>query len=264
MDAASMRRRAPWVDHGKLDWGAIATWTFGFAIIAYLGLRGGGYDPLVHDQLAIVRLVDPPPSVAVGALPGESGGLGWAGLALLVAFAVWTGISLDWTESVDRTCGGSGSLDGIPRGFRLGLLAPGPRVRDCGRRGCSGDRLVAAVALLLPPPPGLVPCGRSNRPVHHRQSRTALLSAQLLERPGRAHRDRRPPGFALRLRNEIGPPSRLPRIGAADAGVDRVPDPFARGYCGCSAGAGSSSSFSPRTGYQRCSPWSSRAGEARS
>jgi hypothetical protein len=37
----------------KIEWSAVGTWALGFGLVAYLGLKGGGYDPLVHDQIGI-------------------------------------------------------------------------------------------------------------------------------------------------------------------------------------------------------------------
>ena len=53
----------------RVEWGAIATWALGFGLIAYLGLEGGGYDPLVHDRVGIAIWWVLLAGVAVGALP---------------------------------------------------------------------------------------------------------------------------------------------------------------------------------------------------
>ena len=37
----------------RLDGGAIGAWTLGFATVAYLGLKGGGYDVVVRSQAGI-------------------------------------------------------------------------------------------------------------------------------------------------------------------------------------------------------------------
>jgi len=37
----------------RIDWSMVSVWLLGFGLVAYLGLKGGGYDPLVHDQVGI-------------------------------------------------------------------------------------------------------------------------------------------------------------------------------------------------------------------
>ncbi len=88
----------------RIDWGVVWTWLLGFGLLVYLGLKGGGYDPLVHDQVGIavwwVLLL----GTLVGALPRlRPGALAWSALGLLAAFALWTALSLTWTESTEQT-----------------------------------------------------------------------------------------------------------------------------------------------------------------
>lgn len=37
----------------RVDWSGVWLWLLCFALVAYLGLEGGGYDPLAHDQVGI-------------------------------------------------------------------------------------------------------------------------------------------------------------------------------------------------------------------
>lgn len=90
--------RADW------DWMAAASWALCFGLVVFLGLEGGGYDPLVHDQVGIAAWWALLATVAVGLLPRRRlGPAALGGLALLTAFAVWVCLSLIWTESVERT-----------------------------------------------------------------------------------------------------------------------------------------------------------------
>lgn len=90
--------RADW------DWAAAASWALCFGLVLFLGLEGGGYDPLVHDQVGIAAWWALLATVAVGLLPRRRLGPAALGaLGLLTAFALWVGLSLIWTESVEKT-----------------------------------------------------------------------------------------------------------------------------------------------------------------
>lgn len=150
MTTASMRREALRDPAGRVDWSASAVWLLCFALVSYLGLKGGGYDPLVHDQVGIavwwILLV----ATAVGALPKpRPSGLAWIGLALLAAFVVWTALSLGWTESVERTAADLARVAGYLGVFALAVFSIG---RIGARRlvgaVAAGIVLVSAVALL--------------------------------------------------------------------------------------------------------------------
>jgi hypothetical protein len=105
MEAGSMRWRelvakirAGWT------WAAAASWVLCFGLVLFLGLEGGGYDPLVHDQVGIAAWWALLATVAAGLLPRRRPGPAALGaLGLLTAFALWIGLSLIWTESVEKT-----------------------------------------------------------------------------------------------------------------------------------------------------------------
>ena len=125
----------------RIEWDAVVTWLLCFGLVAFLGFEGGGYDPLVHDQVGIglwwVLLV----GVLVGALPrvGPSR-LATIALGMLAAFVVWMALSLIWTESAERTAAD------LARGltylgiFSLALFVRAPR---------EAQRLVCAVAAAI-------------------------------------------------------------------------------------------------------------------
>ena len=89
---------------GEISWDAVATWILGFGLVLLLGLEGGGYDPLVHDQAGLavwwVFLL----AALVGAIPRLTPSRrGLIAIGFLFAFVAWTALSLIWTESIDRT-----------------------------------------------------------------------------------------------------------------------------------------------------------------
>jgi O-Antigen ligase len=104
MEATSIRSTAAWQRARQIEWSALAAWLLGFSLVVYLGLEGGGFDPIVHDKTGIVLWWIVLLGVLVGALPRrELGPMAWVALGLICAFAVWTALSLSWTESSERT-----------------------------------------------------------------------------------------------------------------------------------------------------------------
>ena len=151
MNATSIRSKTAAQEYARrIDWDVAWTWLLGFGLLAYLGLKGGGYDPLVHDQIGIaiwwVLLL----GALVGALPRTRlGTLAWATLGLLAAFALWTGLSLIWTESTEQTAAETALVATYAGVFALTLFS-----RDRGRPRhllaaiAAGITLVALIGLL--------------------------------------------------------------------------------------------------------------------
>ena len=132
------------------DWSAIAIWALCFGLVVYLGLKGGGYDALIHDKVGIAIWWALLALVAVGAAPRLCPTpLAWAALGTLVAFTVWTALSLGWTESTERTSADLARLAGYLGVFALALFAAGAGSlrRIVGAVG-AGAAVVAAVGLL--------------------------------------------------------------------------------------------------------------------
>jgi hypothetical protein len=86
------------------DWGALPTWLLAAALVVYLGLENGGYDPIPRDQVGFVVCWLVLLGVAVEALPvpGRTRA-SLAALGLLLGFGLWTALSMGWTESAERT-----------------------------------------------------------------------------------------------------------------------------------------------------------------
>lgn len=142
MNSASMRRRDAALDLvGRVDWSAVWTWLLGFGLVAYLGLEGGGFDPLVHDRVGIVVWWVLLAAVLVGAAPRmRIGPLAWSAAGLLLCFVLWTALSLVWTESSEKTLAELALLATYLGTFALALASSGPG----GAR-----RLVGAVAAAI-------------------------------------------------------------------------------------------------------------------
>lgn len=86
------------------DPAAIGTWVLGFALILYLSLQGGGYDPIVRGEVGVAVWWLALCAVASGALPLPLRNRAAIVLTMLLgAFAVWTALSLGWTASSERT-----------------------------------------------------------------------------------------------------------------------------------------------------------------
>jgi O-Antigen ligase len=125
MEARSIRSSGDaWQYAKRVDWSAVVPWLLGFGLIAYVGLKGGGYDPLVHDQVGIAAWWIVLAGGLVGALPRRRlGPLAWIALGLLAAFALWTALSLVWTESAERTSADLARTAGYLGVFALALFA---------------------------------------------------------------------------------------------------------------------------------------------
>jgi len=125
----------------RIEWDAVVTWVLCFGLVAYLGIEGGGYDPLVHGQVGIgvwwVLLI----GVVVGALPrvGPSR-LAMIALGMFAAFVAWTALSFIWTESAERTAAELARLLTYLGVFSLVLFVRAPR---------EPQRLVSAVAAAI-------------------------------------------------------------------------------------------------------------------
>jgi hypothetical protein len=151
MDSNSMRWGiAALPELREIEWGGVAKWLSAFGLVAYLGLEGGGYDPLVHDRVGIAVWWILIAGLLVGALPtARLSPAAWISLGLLAAFAAWTALSLIWTESVEQTFAEAARVAGYMGVFVLALLAWRPNgARRMAAAVAAGVSLVVVVALL--------------------------------------------------------------------------------------------------------------------
>src|SRR5919204_5079442 len=88
---------------GRVSLPVVGAWTIPFAAVLYLGLRGGGYDSVVHDQVGIALWWFVLLGAAVGALSAARlSRAALVALALLGAFTVWTALGMGWASSSER------------------------------------------------------------------------------------------------------------------------------------------------------------------
>lgn len=144
---AVSRGRAQTLALPKLDLGRIAAWLLPFALVLYLGLRGGGYDTVVRGQVGVAVWWIVLFGGLAGILPfGRIGRRGWIGLGLLAAFAVWTSLALGWSDSSERTFVEVGRVAAYLGIFALALAA---LARRSGRGAVNGVATgIAAIAVL--------------------------------------------------------------------------------------------------------------------
>jgi len=144
-------RRESWVaDFARVNWGAVWNWLLCFGLVAFLGLEGGGYDPLVHDQVGIAAWWVVLATALAGALPRRRiSRLGLAALILLAAFAVWVALSLIWTESAERSFAELARVTTYVGVFALAAMSrdPGETQRQIGAIA-SAIVLVVVIGLL--------------------------------------------------------------------------------------------------------------------
>jgi hypothetical protein len=155
------RRARSWTSRltsGSLDLPALGAWVLGFALVAYLALDGGGYDPVLRGQAGIAVWWIVLLGVAFGVFPAARlRPAAWAGLALVVGLVVWTGISSGWSESQERTVADLGKVAAYAGFLVLALCVVGrPAARHAVDGVAAAIGLVAVVALLSRLEPGLV------------------------------------------------------------------------------------------------------------
>ncbi|HEX4307115.1 MAG TPA: O-antigen ligase family protein [Solirubrobacterales bacterium] len=134
----------------NFDFQVVSTWLLGFGLVVYLGLKGGGFDPLVSDKVGIVVWWIVLAGLLVGAFPRRRlGASGWGGLVLLTVFLGWTALSLAWTESSGATAAEVARVATYLGVFALALSIRGSRgVRLMVAAVGTGIAVIALIALL--------------------------------------------------------------------------------------------------------------------
>jgi len=154
---------------------ALAESVLPFALVLYLALRGGGFDLVVRSEVAIAIWWVLVLGAVAGLLPrARIGRVGWLGLGLLAAFAVWTALGIGWSESAERSAAELGRVASY-----LGVLAL--VVATQGKGGlmrtvyalAAAIGLVAAIALLSRLQPSWLP--NNDAPTFFGEARQRLI-----------------------------------------------------------------------------------------
>lgn len=112
----------------RVDLQAIAVWLLGFGLVVYLALNGGGYAPLVRDQLGIAVWWGVLLGLAVGALPLNRIKYGsWVALGLLAAYVAWVALSAAWSVTDEGTVADLGRVVTYLGVFALALSIRGAK-----------------------------------------------------------------------------------------------------------------------------------------
>jgi hypothetical protein len=133
----------------RVDPPAIATWVLGFGLVLYLGIKGGGYDILVRNQVGVVLWWVVLICAAWAIVPGARlTRLAWIGLGVFTAFVVWTAIVSTSSLSSERSLA---ELSRVATYLGVLLLAVGiHRDRERALRQTAGavGAAIAVVAIL--------------------------------------------------------------------------------------------------------------------
>lgn len=133
-----------------IDFQLVSTWLLGFGLIVYLGMRGGGFDPLVSDKAGVVIWWIVLAGLLVGAFPRRRLGVpAWAAAALLLGFLAWTALSLAWTDSSGNTSAEIARVSTYLGVFVLGMAIRGAHgVRQMVAAIGAAVAVLAVIALL--------------------------------------------------------------------------------------------------------------------
>jgi hypothetical protein len=134
----------------KVDFQAVAVWLLGFLLVVYLGLNGGGYEPVVRDQIGIAVWWGVLLGLAVGALPlRKPRRNAWVALGAFGAYVAWVALSATWSSTVDGSFADLGRVTTYLGIFALALALRGSRGtrRMIGALG-AGIFVLVAVGLL--------------------------------------------------------------------------------------------------------------------
>jgi hypothetical protein len=133
-----------------VDLQGVAVWLLGFGLVVYLALEGGGYDPIVRNQLGIAVWWGVMLGVAIGALPLNRLRRGsWIAVGLLGLYVAWVALSLGWTRTTAATFEDLGRVVTYLGIFALAIsIRSSKGARRMATALGSGIAVVAVIALL--------------------------------------------------------------------------------------------------------------------
>lgn len=122
----------------------IATSLLPFALVLYLGLKGGGYDEIIRSEVGIAIWWIVLIGAAVGLLPIRTlPRWALAAVGAMAAFALWTALGIAWSESAEQSLNELARVLSLLGILALALLTQGPG----GLRRTVGG-IAAAIAIL--------------------------------------------------------------------------------------------------------------------
>lgn len=136
-----------------------------FVPLVWLGLSGGGFEPIVRGQVGILIWWVLILGLALGLLPlGKIGQRGWTALFLMALLTVWAGVSVLWSDAVGATwieLGRWATYTGV-LALGLGLRRDGTAARQIIAGVGAALVLLALVALCSRFVPGWFPRGSAD------------------------------------------------------------------------------------------------------
>lgn len=193
---ATVATRAPslrWA--ARINWQAAAIWILSGGLILYLGIDGGGYDPVVRSRAAIVVWWIVLVGAAVAVIPvARLSRPAWAAVILFGAFLGWSAIATTWSLSTERSLEEISRLAGYLGVLVLAVSTFGDRRRamtHCTAAVASAISVIAALALLSRLQAGLFPAahttasllpgasGRLSWPLNYWNALAALIALGL-------------------------------------------------------------------------------------
>jgi hypothetical protein len=130
----------------RLPAGDVATalaFVLPFAAILYLGLAGGGYDPVVRGQVGIVFWWLLLVGALAGAIPVGLSRRPLVAVAMLSSFLAWTALAVLWTDSDERTVLEVGRV-----GLYLAVLLTGTSLVARGRARAVVTGVATAIVVI--------------------------------------------------------------------------------------------------------------------
>jgi hypothetical protein len=142
---ATRRATLDWWVLRRIDAAAVSTWALVGGLVLYLAIDGGGYDIVVHSQVAIIVWWLVLLGATWGFLPvARTSRVGWAGLGLFGGFVAWTAVASTWSLSSERSLQSLSLVAGY-----LGVLVLGLAVHRDRERALRQTMEAIACAIVL-------------------------------------------------------------------------------------------------------------------